>query len=397
LSVSTSFNQNSACYAENVCAISSTEFAVPNFTLPEFAPPLLINDDSAQKFIFEKYLKDILDPSPEFAVIEAPFAMHNSFHNIIDQKATLFAMMYSLGMYSLRTLTLSNNNLEFYFPFQGNPSHHGGKQTMDTLYDYLTTNPVNFTYRMPPDGHCMSRALFNVPHHFSVDGRGIYTRPNYNNLLPDEALLLFPRHVVYNMATKLGLGGGYLSDPSVIPKLRDSVDAAEWMARKEREILWPLLADHYLNISESHGADKSTGPELKIADASSTHILFVHRVHISQSREMLNWDEFRDTLSSALSSRGYSFQFVNPIDMTAEEQVLVSSRATLYVSVHGANLANMVWMNPRSTTLEISSEYMKMLFFEKVAADYNTFYMRYVSSFDAGPDAGLLLYLIVRF
>jgi hypothetical protein len=320
--------------------------------------------------------------------------MYNSFHNVIDQKATLFAMMYSLGMYSLRTLTLSNNNLEFYFPFQGDPSRPGGKQTMDALYDYLTTIPVNYTYRMPLKGNCMSRALFNVPHQFSVDQRSEDGPPNYNHLLPDKALLLFPRHVVYNMATKLGLGGGYLSDPSAIPYLRDSIEAAEWMAGKEREILWPLLADRYLNMTESHGANISTGPEFKMADASSTHILFVHRVE--WSREMLNWEEFRDTLSTALSFRGYSFQFVNPIDMTAEEQVLVSSRATLYVSVHGANLANMVWMNPRATTLEIASKYMHRMFFEKVAADYNTFYMKYVDNYDAGPDGGLLFDLISR-
>jgi hypothetical protein len=33
---------------------------------------------------------------------------------------------------------------------------------------------------------------------------------------------------------------------------------------------------------------------------------------------------------------------------------------------------------------------MKYMFFEKVAADYNTFYMKYVDQYDAGPDAGLL-------
>jgi capsular polysaccharide biosynthesis protein len=257
---------------------------------------------------------------------------------------------------------------------------------MDAIYDYLTTKPVNYTYRMPQKGHCMSRVLFNLPTQYSIDGRGEHSLPDYTNLLPDSALLLFPRHVVYNMATKLGR---WLSEyPSIFPHLQESVVAAEWMAGKEREILWPLLAHHYLNMSESHGANKTTGPELKMADASSTYILFVHRVEWSS--EMLNWEEFRDTLSAVLSSRGYSFQFVNPIDMTAEEQVLVSSRATLYLSVHGSNLANMVWMNPRATTLEIASKYMDRLFFEKVAADYNTFYMKYVDQYDAGPNAGLL-------
>jgi capsular polysaccharide biosynthesis protein len=133
-----------------------------------------------------------------------------------------------------------------------------------------------------------------------------------------------------------------------------------------------------------------------MADASSTHILFVHRTGSSGSRkhhrEMTNWAEFRDTLSEALFSRGYSFQFVNPYEMTAEEQILVSSRATLYVSVHGANFANMVWMNPRATSIEIVSKSNSILrrHFEKIAADYNTFYMRYIDQYDLGDVKGLL-------
>jgi hypothetical protein len=117
----------------------------------------------------------------------------------------------------------------------------------------------------------MSRVLFNVPK------LGIQRPLNFTNLIPHPELLLFPRHVVYNMATKLGLGGGYLENASAIPYLRDSLEASNWMAGKEREILWPLLADHYLLISESHGWNKPTGPEVKMADANSSHILFVHR------------------------------------------------------------------------------------------------------------------------
>jgi hypothetical protein len=279
-------------------------------------------------------------------------------------------------MYSLQTLTLSNNNLEFYFP------KRQGKQAMDAFYDYLTTKKVDYRSRMPQIGHCMSRVFFNIPRKFSVDGRSNTKRPDYANLLPDTGRILFPRHVIYNMATKLGLGGEYLVDPTMIPQLRDSVEASEWMAGKEREILWPLLSNHYFTISESHGANMSTGPELKKADSSSTHIVFVHRDGKSARgvREMLNWEEFRDSLSSTLSSRGYSFQFINPNEMTIEEQVLLCSRATLYVSVHGANLVNIVWMNPRATILEISSKLINRFFFENVAADFNTFYLKYVDA-----------------
>jgi hypothetical protein len=125
----------------------------------------------------------------------------------------------------------------------------------------------------------MSRVIFNIPI-FNIQG-------------VDIALILFPRYIIYNMATKMGLGGGlYLSDPSVIPLLRDSLQASKWMAKKEREIIWPLLAD--LNL-------------------------------MGTARR-------------------------------AEEQVLVSSRATLYVSVHGAYFANAVWMTPGSTSLEIASK-----------------------------------------
>jgi hypothetical protein len=53
-------------------------------------------------------------------------------------------------MYSLETL--SNNNLEVYFPFNYRSSDPDGKQTMDALYDYLTTKPVNYSYRMPEKG-----------------------------------------------------------------------------------------------------------------------------------------------------------------------------------------------------------------------------------------------------
>jgi hypothetical protein len=110
------FNQTSSCYAEKACAISDTIFSVPEFHPPMFA--FFSTLDIPQKLQFEKSSggsESIFDS--EFAIIEAPFAMYNSFHNVIDQKATLFSMMYSLGMYKLRTLTLSNNNLEFYFPF----------------------------------------------------------------------------------------------------------------------------------------------------------------------------------------------------------------------------------------------------------------------------------------
>jgi hypothetical protein len=150
------FNQTSSCFAEKACAISNTTFSVPEFQSPILNLPLKIEDGSPQQFIFEQSRQKSIYSS-EFAFIGAPFAMYNSFHNVIDQKATLFSMMYSLGMYSLRTLTLSNNNLEFYFPFQGVASHPGGKQTMDAIFDYLTTKPVNYTYRMPQKGHCMSR------------------------------------------------------------------------------------------------------------------------------------------------------------------------------------------------------------------------------------------------
>jgi hypothetical protein len=298
--------------------------------------------------------------------------MHNSYHNVIDQKSTLFSVMYNLGMYSLQTLTLSNNNVEFYFPFTFHPRNGGGKQSMDVLYDFLTTLPVNYTHRMPQPGHCMSRALFGGPS------------------FRDSSFLLFPRHVVYNMATKVGLGG-YLSDSSVIPFLRGPKEAAEWMAGKEREFLWPLLSNHYLTLSESHGANVTTGPEMKRSDGNSTHILFVHRVG---TREMTNWEEFRDSLSAACSSRGYSFQFVNPYEMTAEEQILLSSRATVYVSVHGANFLNMLWMNPRATSLEIVTKYNHLNHFRNIAKDSNTFYLRYTSPYEVKNPKGLIYILI---
>jgi outer membrane protein OmpA-like peptidoglycan-associated protein len=60
--------------------------------------------------------------------------------------------MYGLGMYSLLTLKLSGNNLEFYFPFNFHSLDPDGKQTMDALYDYLTTKPVNYNYRTPQKG-----------------------------------------------------------------------------------------------------------------------------------------------------------------------------------------------------------------------------------------------------
>jgi capsular polysaccharide biosynthesis protein len=97
--------------------------------------------------------------------------------------------------------------------------------------------------------------------------------------------------------------------------------------------------------------------------------------------------------SGILSLRGYSFQFVNPSEMTPEEQIIVSSRATLFVSVHGANFANMVWMNPRATALEIVSKSYKKLHYEVVAADYNTFYMKYVNG-NSSSAGGLCLILI---
>jgi hypothetical protein len=55
-------------------------------------------------------------------------------------------------MYSLKTLTLSNNNLEFYFTENLRAKDPDGKQTMDVLYDYLTTKTLNYSYRMPEKG-----------------------------------------------------------------------------------------------------------------------------------------------------------------------------------------------------------------------------------------------------
>jgi capsular polysaccharide biosynthesis protein len=109
---------------------------------------------------------------------------------------------------------------------------------------------------------------------------------------------------------------------------------------------------------------------------------------------MSNWPEFRKVLSKKLASRGYSFQFVNPEHMTAEEQVFVSSRATLYVSVHGANFANQVWMNPCATSLEIVSKFNKFKHYERLANDYNTFYLRYVAQHWIGNDIESLLLFV---
>jgi hypothetical protein len=253
----------------------------------------------------------------------------------------LFSFLFSSGMYNLKTLSFKNqiSKVKLYFPNYADETSTSPKNLIDGIYEYFPFVNVSHNTRWPEVGHCMRQVrfhfvkyqvAFNLPSFFLHvgDGRGSYTTPPYPDPVPDFTKILFGRHIVHQVAVKLGLidkGVSFILIPKGfkrIPKFSSPMEAAHWMSKMERKKLWPKLND-YLSINEPLPNTTFGISESIPAKGRSTHILFVDRAS-KNNREMFNWVEFRSVLSNELRSRGYSFQFINPGNMTLEEQVLVS-------------------------------------------------------------------------
>lgn len=55
----------------------------------------------------------------ELAIIQHPFALYNTYHNLLEHKSMLFSFLYSIaGMFDMSTLSFTNeiSKVRFYFP-----------------------------------------------------------------------------------------------------------------------------------------------------------------------------------------------------------------------------------------------------------------------------------------
>jgi hypothetical protein len=70
-------------------------------------------------------------------------------------------------------------------------------------------------------------------------------------------------------------------------------------------------------------------------------------------RFLKNHDELKKSISSLCKSKGLPFLNLRPEELTFEEQVAHFSEAKFIVAQHGAGLANLLWMAPRTEVIEI--------------------------------------------
>jgi capsular polysaccharide biosynthesis protein len=149
-------------------------------------------------------------------------------------------------------------------------------------------------------------------------------------------------------------------DSSSLPSnetLASPYDYAIWMARLERGYVWPRL---------------------KHASAYGTHILFVLRAPPT-GRVIINLQELVEAARKEIADkRGYSFQVVDFTEMELSDQILLSSRATVFVSSHGAGLTHSMWMHSGSVMFETKSGSNSRQFFPFLAADFAVHSVQYV-------------------
>jgi len=89
-------------------------------------------------------------------------------------------------------------------------------------------------------------------------------------------------------------------------------------------------------------------------------LVFISR-RDSRARRLLNESE----LAAALTCIGFSV--IVPGEMTVKEQILRFSRARVIVGAHGAALANLVFVKPGSTVVEINSTALSQREFQILA------------------------------
>lgn len=340
-----------SCYVENACfnPLSNTLY-IPhwdskNIQIMDFDKGLDIvgtKEESLQNMVFERI------QNPVFFLCR--FNPENIYHDIVDSKIPIFANLLSSGLFDTETFSWKKEPLIYNYRLTETKT-----TPFDSLLKYITSSTTVSSSNLPTTSICIDKLYLGTNAAVRVDMRGNFDRPDSPSK-PFNQSMLFSRVIVANIVDEL------------LPNYKDNLivnhvanrtnyyDLSIWMATMERNFLWPLSLN-----GEPH---------------NGTHIVILKRV--SPKRNVTNWQEVEDTVASVVSSRGYSIAFHDFVNVSLSDQVLILSRATVFVSSHGAGMTHMIWMNPKSIVIEIISASNPRLFFPALAADFDLQLYQYV-------------------
>ena len=380
-----------SCFAENICQIqdsSGTTYCVEESDGFVEGNSLILDSFGIQFRIVARkscFNAETLWDNSSFAAILTRFEPGNFYHDIVDSKAVLFAMMSRLGMLNYATLRLPTEAVKIY---TAAISEKARRNTFDSLFfPFLTASPVPFEIDLPTDNRCFRQLLITTPHFVRHDERSEHSMPDFA-ASPNVDAMLFARYIVMQIFDQ------YV-DPMFSASLVRSIRRAKprtpkqlsyWMASMEQNIIWP----------KAYAETPKSGTAVVMLERSGT------------SRVIKNWAIVQYAIQQQIATRGYQVVYFRAENLPIHEQILKMSRATVLVSMHGAGLTHAMWMTPGSVIFELLSQSNQRRFFKALAADFDLGYLEYRNwrstleegvppydqSMDAEPDAvvnGLLL------
>jgi hypothetical protein len=341
-----------SCYVENACfnhqnkTLYISNWDPKKLQIMDFDEGLEIlgtrEDSAAQHMVFERI------QNPVFFLCR--FNPENIYHDIVDSKIPIFANLLSSGLLDIKTLSWKEKPLIYNFRLTETKT-----TPFDLLMQYITSSTTVSSSNLPRTSICMDKLYLGTNAAVRVDKRGNFDLP-VSPSKPFNQSMLFSRFVIANIVAESLPNYKENLTANHVAHITNYYDLSMWMAKMERNILWPIS----LHGEPHHG----------------THVVILKRD--SPKRNVTNWQEVEDTIASVVASRGYSISFHDFVNVSLTDQVLILSRATVFVSSHGAGMTHMIWMNPKSIVIEIISASNPRLFFPALAADFDLQLYQYV-------------------
>jgi hypothetical protein len=340
-----------SCYVENACfnhlhnTLHIPHWDSRKIQIMDFDKGLDIlgtKGDSLQNMVFERI------QNPVFFLCR--FNPENIYHDIVDSKIPIFANLLSSGLFETETFSWKERPLLYNYRLTETKT-----TPFDLLLKYMTSSTTVSSSNLPRTSICMDKLYLGTNAAVRVDMRGNFDGPDSPSKSFNQSML-FPRFIVANIVDELLPNYKENLIANHVVNRTNYYDLSIWMATMERDFLWPLS----LNGEPQNG----------------THVVILKRV--SPKRNVTNWQEVEDTIASVVASRGYSISFHDFVNVSLTDQVLILSRATVFVSSHGAGMTHMIWMNPKSIVIEIISASNPRLFFPALAADFDLQLYQYV-------------------
>ena len=354
-----------ACYVEDLCWDMEGGAGAPSFTAPQQRD---VNDSDEGvagwpwggevRLRHRDMTVSVLprEPGPLPYPVEAntsltvfwtPFASDNPYHELVEFASSVFATAFNSmeGYYDPRELRF-DRDLRIVLL---SPCTTGAPFEKDII-GALSRYPVRVITELN-QSVCFKRVWFGLPFFVRADSR-YELRYSPFKARPDLVRMLFSRNIARRMLEdRYDRQQKLKQRQPAVHDLADLKAVVNHLAQEERDLFWPL-----------------------IKWPKGTLVVLIERVN---KRRVKNFADLVERCQQEFGSRGYKVVSAQLENMSVQDQILLTSRATVMVGPHGAGLSHLMWMQPSSVLLELRPAHNNRCFFQFLASDHQITYLLY--------------------